>query len=199
MPSDANQIAKDVAAASAAAKAAAKAAAGRAAGPAVLLPHHQTAPQSHGAAANGQTHIKNRFTVDPGNISIPPTSPSSPTAASATNTNFSRFAAFFLDPVKHKELINYLAVHTLFEQNTQDAYQDAQDEPINIAGSRIIEALPWVTYYEAVASNQKIDEKQYLHQEPQQTNTIRPWQEHYVLTNFDNTIDVSRPGIQKIS
>jgi hypothetical protein len=141
-------------------------------------PHPQPAAQDHIPA-----QVPNPFNVN--HPSLGPSSPSSPRQGSATQDDYPKFAAFYLDPVKHKELIDYLAVNTLLDPNALAANQDSHDEPINIAGSRIIEALPWVTFYEALMSNDKNNDKEDLNREPyQQSFDTRSWREHFASAHI---------------
>ena len=149
----------------------------------------------------------NPFATDPASH-YRPSSPPSPTNVSDTGQEPRKFAAFFLDPhpLKHANLIGYLALQTLFEPNTVDT-QETQDnmtafEPINSVSSRIIDALPTVTYFEALESNKKNDIKLPIFRYPtiiddrvgsvDMSFDTRPWQEQYFLQHLENRTEYDR-------
>jgi hypothetical protein len=140
------------------------------------------AKRGPGAGMNGS----NPFTTDP---------------ASHHRQGTRKFAAFFLDPEKHANLLGYLALQTLFEPNTVDT-QETQDnmtafEPINSVSSRIIDALPTVTFYQALESDDKNEVKIPIFRDPtiiDENNPLsvdmsfdtRPWQEQYYFVHIDH-------------
>ena len=154
-----------------------------------------------GAGMNGS----NPFTTDPASH-YRPSSPPSPTNVSDTGQEPRKFAAFFLDPLKHANLLGYLALQTLFERNTVDT-QETQDnitgfEPINSVSSRIIDALPTVTYFEALESDIINDIKLPIFRYPTQIDNrvgsvdilfdTPPWQEQYFLQHLENRTEYDR-------
>jgi hypothetical protein len=175
--------------------------------PPLLLPPQEPGkgPHTFPGAAGGGGHVRH-----PKHQKYPYAVSDDPSAE--TGKEHHPFAAFFLDPVKHANLIGYLDLQTLFEPHTLHAHNEqvnsAGTEQINNVSSRIIDALPTVTFYQALESNQTMNANHRIFHHPtklDEQNPVdmsfetRPWQEQYFFEHIQGQTEHTAANIEQDS